>query len=218
MLKMRIAIIDPVPFMRDGVAANLWKARRCEQIDTGATRADALHIARSTLPDVMMLSVGDEDAKSNIVAELVRIAPKTALVCLIANQEADCVPVLLGQGAKACISRMSTGSDLAKCLDMIEGGSSYVSPNFVVGFYKQTAAHAVVSQPARRDKKAQLTKREHEILELVAGGSSNREIADRLELSEKTVKRHLTLIMQKIHVRNRVQAALYHFNDTEIVA
>lgn len=206
----RAVIVDEVPLFRDGVIAALATAKKLKVVEEGASLADAVKLACAHKPDIVILGLSSITAETvSIVERVVANAPNANVVCLTPVGAESEIPKLLRAGARGCMSRMTRAPELIRCLEVVLSGTSYVSPSIVASVLRQPIAQVAVPKPERR---ASLTERESRILELVAEGRSNKDIAHELTLSEKTVKRYMTYIMQKIHVRNRLQAALYISN------
>lgn len=206
----RAVIVDEVPLFRDGVIAALMSANKLKIVEEGTCPADAVKLAAAHKPDIVMLGLTSISAETvGIVERVVAKAPNASIICLTPVGAESEIPKLLRAGARGCMSRMTRAPELVRCLEVVLSGTSYVSPSIVASVLRQPTAQATAPKLERR---ASLTERESRILELVAEGRSNKDIAHELALSEKTVKRYMTYIMQKIHVRNRLQAALYISN------
>lgn len=202
-------IVDEMPLFRDGIAATLKNVRTCKVVDETGSIADAARIAKARRADLAILGIPTSGDTASFVASVVEGRPGIHIVCLTpVGSEAE-IPKLLRAGARGCVSRMALSQELVRCVEAVLSGASYVSPSLIANVLRQATVKA---QPLRQERRASLTERETRILELVAEGQSNRDIADTLALSEKTVKRYMTFIMQKIRVRNRLQAALYISN------
>lgn len=198
-----VAIIDDHPLMREGVAHTLTQSGKFSIIAMGAKAADAVRIAQDFLPEILLLDInmpggGIEAAKQiNVQCPIV----KMVMLTISENQEHVCDA--MEAGARGYILKGVSAAELVGTLISIQDGQSYVTP--------QLAAR-LLRQPARAtqllSKLDDLTQRETEILDNVAKGLTNKEIARSLNLSEKTVKHYMTNVMQKLQVRNRLEAVL----------
>ena len=133
--------------------------------------------------------------------------PAVRIVMLTVSEQDDDVHAALKTGALGYVLKGIGGAELIKVVRDVAGGSAYVSPALAARLLKDVGEPD--AKPARPASLLEaLTSREREILELVAGGKSNKEVAITLDLQEKTVKHYMTNILKKLQVRNRVEAAI----------
>ncbi len=125
---------------------------------------------------------------------------------LTASEEEDDVLAAFKAGARAYVVKGVPARELVAILRQVNAGDPYVTPALAASLLSDARRSGHVRRGTSLID--ELTEREREILELVASGCSNKEIGARLFLSEKTVKHHMTNILQKLQVRNRVEAAL----------
>lgn len=206
-MSVRVIVIDELPLLRAGIAATLATMKSLQVVDSG-TPTDAVRLAEHRRPDIMVIGLSNVDqalpAISSIAAQ---IAVK--VVCLMPPGSESSVPMLMQARVSGCLMRSASPGELMRCLQTNIDGGQYVSPALAAAVLSRPVAKPRPVIPPQKITTNPLTKRETGILELVARGQSNRDIAHQLLLSEKTVKRYMTLIMHKINVRNRVQAALF---------
>ena len=147
------------------------------------------------------LTGGGIEAAANIA----RACPNMRTLMLTASEDEQDVAAALRAGARGYILKGSSGREVIDAVRAIAEGDSYVAPNLAARLLTQRSkqTEAVVD-----DNPHDLTCREGEIFAFVARGMSNKEIARSFNCTERTVKHHVTNIMQKLNVRNRVQAAL----------
>jgi two-component system nitrate/nitrite response regulator NarL len=202
---LRVAVIDDHPLFREGVVGMLTSVDGIEVVGQGATAAEALKVAQELLPDVMLLDVGMPGGGVEAAASIARTCPNVRIIMLTASENEQDVASALQAGARGYLLKGSSGHEVVQTLRAVAGGDSYVAPNL--------AARLLIKQGQRTEtivdrNPHDLTSREEEIFALVALGMSNKEIARRFNCTERTIKHHMTNIMQKLNVRNRVQAAL----------
>jgi two-component system nitrate/nitrite response regulator NarL len=205
--KIRIAVIDDHPMLRSGVTHTLKAEPDFEVVGEGGSASDALRIARDELPDIMLLDVSLPGGGIEAAQAIASACPVVKVVMLTVLQNEESVSAALQAGARGYILKGISGPDFVRTVRDIDRGENYVSP----GLAARLLAVAK-SKNADRDLDANplsaLTTREEQILSLVAEGLSNKEVGAQLKLSEKTVKYYMTNILQKLQVRNRVEAAL----------
>lgn len=203
---LQIAIVDDHPLFRSGVADALQRHGGFEIVAEGGTADDAIAIAALKLPDVMLLDVSMPGGGLRAVREIARSYPVVKVVMLTVSEAEDDVTASLRAGARGYILKGVAARELISILRAVAAGDVYVTPSLAATLlFELTGAPGGKSTGSPLDE---LTERERQILEQVAAGDSNKEIAAALQLSEKTVKHHMTNILQKLQVRNRVEAAL----------
>jgi two-component system, NarL family, nitrate/nitrite response regulator NarL len=199
--RIRVAVIDDHPLFRAGLLTTLMGVGGIEAVGEGATAADALRIAREHSPDVMLLDVRIAGGGIEAASELARAHPNMRIVMLTACEDEKHVALALEAGARGYLLKGSSGEEIVRALRAIIRGGSYVAPNLAARLLRNKADRT-------DDNLHDLTSREAEILALLARGMSNKEIARACNCAERTVKQYMTSIMQKLKVRNRVEAVL----------
>jgi two-component system, NarL family, nitrate/nitrite response regulator NarL len=189
--KVRFAVVDDHPMFRAGVIHTLVQAGM-ESAAEGEAPADAIRIARETAPDVLLIDVNM--GTSSIPAV------RTMMLTVVSDEEH--VVAALRAGATGYILKGVAGQELVESVRRVSRGEAYVYPALAAALIGHVAAKKA------QDPFAMLTVREEQILGYLAKGLSNKEIGSRLDISDKTVKHYLTSVLQKLQVRNRVEAAL----------
>jgi two-component system, NarL family, nitrate/nitrite response regulator NarL len=202
---IRIAVIDDHPMFREGAVQIFDCMDDIEVVAEGATAADAVRVADEFRPDVMLLDISLPGGGLEAAASIGRAFPSVRAVMLTASENELDVASALQVGARGYILKGSSGAEVIETVRAIFNGESYVAPSLAARLLIQMGkrAEVVANKPG-----SDLTSREEEILSLVSRGMTNKEIANRLHLTERTVKHHMTSIMRKSKVRNRVEAML----------
>lgn len=205
--RIHVVIVDDHALFRDGLATILAAEADIEVVGQGGTAEEAIRLARDLLPEIILLDIdmpgGGLEAARTIANEF----PVIKIVMLTASEDDDHLMAALKTGARAYILKGVAARELLRILRAVAAGESYVPPALAAGLLlelHEAGTHA--RKPANLID--ELTEREREILEGLAAGLSNKEIGQKLFLSEKTVKHYMTNILQKLQVRNRVEAAL----------
>ena len=203
---VRIAIVDDHPLFRDGVVHTLSRDKSIELVGQGSTAEHAIQIAQDVLPDILLLDISLPGGGIEAACEISRLFPYIKVIMLTASENEDHVSGALDAGARGYILKGIGAAELVRTIHSVHSGESYVSPQLAVRVL--TAMKTRNNAQAVDDALPSLTKREEQILDAVSQGKTNKEVANALEISEKTVKHYMTNIMHKLQVRNRVEAAL----------
>jgi len=202
---IRVAVIDDHPLFREGVTRSLSEIDGFEIVAEGSSRDDAIRIAEETRPDVMLLDISMPGGGLNAIPLILQVAASQKIVILTVSEANEDVAAALRDGAKGYILKGIGARALAEVIRTVASGESYVAPTLSA---KLLTGRLFDAGPAKSDLVSALTAREQEVLHLVASGMSNKQIARKLDLHEKTVKHHMTQIMAKLNVANRTEAAM----------
>ncbi|MFC3326621.1 LuxR C-terminal-related transcriptional regulator [Mesorhizobium cantuariense] len=203
---IRIAIIDDHPLFREGVTRSLSEIGGFEVVGEGATAQDAERIAATVQPDILLLDISMPGGGLAAVAGILAGHPAQKIVMLTVSEANADVTMALNAGVCGYVLKGIGSRALADILRNVAAGESYLSPTLSARLLSDLQSQQPTNGIA--DRLRQLTERQTEILRLVAEGLSNKEVALRLELQEKTVKHHMTGVLSKLNVRNRTEAAL----------
>ncbi|QHY99055.1 Response regulator protein VraR [Streptomyces sp. S4.7] len=205
---MRVLVADDEALVRAGVRAILARDPGIEVVAEAADGRDAVDAVREHRPDVALLDIQMPVLDGIRAAERIhRELPGTAVVMLTTFGEDDFIARALSGGADGFLLKADDPGELLAGVHAVAGGGAYLSPRVaarvVAGLRAGGSGAAAVRPLAER-----LTGREHDVLALVGAGLSNAEIGGRLHLVEGTVKAHVSAILAKLGVRNRVEAAI----------
>lgn len=202
-----MVIVDDHPLLREGVAHTLRAEADIDVGGEGETADDAIRLARDLLPDIILLDITMPGGGVSAAQTIAVTCPVTKIVMLTVSEAEDDVLAAFKAGAQAYILKGVAARELVGILRAVHAGEVWVTPKLAATLLMDSTK-AVPRSDAASDPLSGLTEREHEILTLVAGGLSNKEIGQQLFLTEKTVKHYMTNILQKLHVRNRLEAAM----------
>ncbi len=202
--KIRILVADDHPLYRNGVVSTLQDDPAFEIVAACADADSAVMEAAKLAPDIALLDVSMPGGGIEAARKISAANPDIHIAMLTVSEDDDDVMQALQAGATGYILKGVGGEELLALVHELAEGKSYVSPSLAARLLKTMQA------PARTGKNAvdELSKREEDILRLVAQGFSNKEVGAELAIQEKTVKHYMTVILQKLHVRNRVEAAM----------
>lgn len=204
---IRIVIVDDHPLFREGVATTLASYPDIEVVGQGASADEAVRLARDLLPDVLLLDVSMPGGGVKAAQGIAAAFPVIRTIMLTVSEHEEDVLKSLKAGARGYILKGVTARELVAIVRAVHNGESYVTPTLAASLLADLRDEG--SDASSSDGPLdELTVRERQILELLATGRSNKEIARSLNLAEKTVKHYVTNILEKLQVRNRVEAAV----------
>lgn len=210
---IQIGIVDDHPLLREGVANTLRKRADLQVVEQGASAQDARDIAQRLRPDVMLMDVnmpGDVFAAVRFISTEL---PGVKVLMLTVSESEDDAHAALEAGARGYVLKGVSGPDLVQAIRSVAKGETYITPEFASKLLNTLKKDEVDIQ------RPELTHREEEVIREVSKGLTNREVALKLLISEKTVKHHMGCVMQKLNARNRVEAvtALRYYKEREAV-
>ncbi len=203
MTAIRLVLADDHPIYREGVARSLSEDAGLLVVGQGQDADQAVELAQRLEPDLILLDISMPGGGGiSALGRIMALAKPPRVAMLTASEEDDDVMQALKAGAQGYILKGVGSRELIALVKDIGGGGSYVSPTLAARILNAMRA------PKNDNPLEDLSKREEDILRLVAEGKSNKEVGLTLDLQEKTVKHYMTAILQKLHVRNRTEAAL----------
>jgi two-component system, NarL family, nitrate/nitrite response regulator NarL len=198
-----IALVEDHPIYRHGLAAVFRAENRFKVVAEGSSSTDVLKIAKMYRPNIMLLDLGIPGGGIAILRQLGIEFPEIRCVILTACDDPQTGIAALNAGAHGYILKGVSATELKAALWAVyKNETSFVSPEFATRLL--SAAQAKV--PTKVD--SGLSHREMQILREVVSGATNRMVAEKLSLSEKTVKHYMSSIMQKYGVTNRTSAVM----------
>ena len=204
-MTIRVVLADDHPIFRDGLVRSLEESGRFAVVGTGGNADEAVALVAEHRPDLVLLDISMPGSGIE-AARRIAAAPNPPRIAMVtvSEHEQD-VAAALRAGAIGYVLKGISAAELAEILTGVAAGEAHVSPALAARLL-----HEIERPAPRRAKRPidELSKRESDILRRVARGMSNREVADELGLQEKTVKHYMTSILEKLQVRNRVEAAL----------
>jgi DNA-binding NarL/FixJ family response regulator len=194
---IRILLVDDHPIVREGLTAVLEPQRDIDVVGAADTLESGLRLAEKLHPDIVLLDLKLPDSSSmDGVATIAKTGAR--VVVFTAHDTEDDVFRAIKGGARGYLLKGSPAAEIVQAVHQVHAGESYLSPRIAATLVKQ------VHQT--RSRSGLLSARERGVLRLVAAGMSNREIGKSLSISERTVKFHVTAILNKLGAENRAQA------------
>jgi DNA-binding NarL/FixJ family response regulator len=211
--RVRVLIVDDDDLMRAGLRGVLSRDEAIEVVGEAGDGRDAVHRARLLKPDVVLMDVRMPDLDGiSATRELLAAFPEVRVVILTTFEQDDYIFGALSAGASGFLLKRTAPEELVAAIHTIAAGDSLLSPSVTNRVIERMASQPAPDS-ARDARLDELTPREREVLELVAGGLSNGEIAATLVIEESTVKTHVKRILLKLGVRDRVQAVIFAYQS-----
>lgn len=212
---IRVAVAD-ANLMACGLVTGRLK-RRFEVLGYGTSKSELFRIIKETNPEVAIVGCHLEDGNlSGLLAlpEIQKKYPEIRLILLIDRSERELVVEAFRAGAMGVFDRSESHFErLCKCIVCVHQGQVWANTQ-QLKFVLDAVARAPSPWVARGDGVSLLTKREEDLVRLVADGLGNREIAHKLNLSEHTIKNYMFRIFDKLGISNRVELVLYVLNNS----
>jgi DNA-binding NarL/FixJ family response regulator len=203
---IEVLIVDDHTLVRKGLAQLLEGEPDIRVVDQAADGEEAVEKARLYRPDIVLLDIHMPGTDGIEAARRIAQAyPEVNVIMLTMYGDEGHLFEAIKAGAKGYVLKSAHPEQLLATIRTVYRGEAWLEPAMA---RKMLEEFRQLSQPKPRSDVVHLTPREREILELLAQGASNAEIAKRLGIAEKTVRNRLSLIFSKLHVNNRTQAAL----------
>ncbi len=207
---MRLIIADDHPLFRDGLRS-LLEAREIDVIGEATNGREAVEQARRLRPDVVLMDLNMPEMNGLDATRLLTAQqPETKVVILTASEDDADLFEAIKSGAQGFILKNLDSAEFFRLLEGVARGEPALTPALARRLLGEFARPTAPRQTLAEDSPQTLTEREREVLDLlVQGVTTNRELAERLVVSENTVKYHLRNILDKLHVQNRAQVVAY---------
>lgn len=204
---IRVLVVDDHEVVREGVATLLAGAADITVCGQATTAKQAVEVAEATRPDVVIMDVRLSGVSGIQATREIRARVGTAKVIMLTSfPDEEALLASIMAGASGYVLKQIRGTDLVASVRQVAAGQSLLDPALTAGLFERIRAKPGL---AGDEKLARLSTREEAVLALVAKGRTNREIAEELVVSEKTVKNHVSQILSKLQVGRRSEAAAY---------
>jgi DNA-binding NarL/FixJ family response regulator len=201
---IRVLLADDHPLVRDGLKAALATLSDVEVVAEAATGSAAIREALLHRPDVVVMDLQMPEGNGiEATRELARALPSAAVLVLTMFDDDDSVFAAMRAGARGYVLKGAEQQEIARAITAVAAGEAIFGPGVATRVLAYFAAPPRTASPF-----PELTAREREVLDLLAAGHNNHQIAQRLTLSAKTVANHLSAIFAKLQVADRTQAIL----------
>lgn len=208
---IRVLLVDDDGLMRAGLRAVLSSDQAIEVVGEASDGRLAVDSVRRFRPDLVLMDVRMPDLDGIAsTRQVLAASPDVKVLVLTTFEQDDYIFGALSAGASGFLLKRSRPEELLAAIHTVAAGDSLLSPS-VTRTVIERVAHQPTPQLSSSDRLAELTPREREVLELIARGLSNSEIAAALVVEESTVKTHIKRILMKLHLRDRIQAVIFAY-------
>ena len=206
---IRIFVVDDHVLYRESLVAVLDAQRDLKVVGQGSTADESKARLSDSKPDVVLCEVKlAGQGGFDLLRDVPALSPNSRMIAISATETANDVVEAMRQGARGFLAKQCPLDLFLKCVRKVHSGEIWLN-----GPLTEAVLHAFGSQqaPSKLDGKTELSRREMEVIQLVVQGYKNRDIAQSLFISEKTVKNHLSAIFNKLGVSDRLELTLYAF-------
>jgi DNA-binding NarL/FixJ family response regulator len=210
---IRVLIVDDSPLMRVGLARSLEDDPDIALVATAGDDREALRLAHELRPDVVLLDLHTPEVGGQMVLERLREQlPDVRALVVTASEAAESLLDAVAAGAAGYLTKRASPEELRDAVIAVHGGNSVIPPELAGHLLHAYAGRARGEPPAR----STLTRREQDVLRLVAQGHTDKEIGRALHLSPRTVQTHLRRIREKTGARRRAELAIWASDNTVV--
>ena len=210
---IRVLVADDDHLMRAGLAELLTADPTIEIVAQAASGRQAVDQAVRFTPDVVLMDIRMPDLDGiEATRELSRVAPQVRVLILTTFEQDDYIFGALRAGASGFLLKRARPEDLIAGVHTIAAGDSLLSPS-VTRRVIDRMAQQPTPEFSNQAKLDELTPRERDVLQLIARGMANREIATTLVVEESTIRTHVKRILMKLNVRDRIQAVIFAYEN-----
>ncbi len=200
-----ILIADDHTLFRDGLRALFSSLPDMEVVGEAATGVEAVALAEEMQPDVILMDLQMPDLNGiEATRRIVQTSPHVGVIVVTMFEDDDSVFAAMRAGARGYVLKGAEQEEMLRAIQAVARGEALFGPAIAA----RLSAFFQVSGPSKVTAFPDLTEREREVLHLLAQGLSNQEIGERLFISKKTVRNHVSNIFSKLQVADRVQAAI----------
>lgn len=211
-MSVKVMLADDHALMREGIKHLLEFDGSIEVIDEANNGKECLEKLEKIEPDILLLDINMPDMNGiEVLKELKKQNKNIKILMLTVHSEVEYLIKAIDIGANGYILKDSGSLELKQAINVIMTDGSYIQPSLLPALNSR-----LINRDIDKEKLESLTKREIEILIQVAGGMFNKEIANNLDISERTVKNHISNIFKKIDVSDRTQAAVFAIKNNVV--
>lgn len=201
---IRVVVVDDHPMFRTGLVQAVSAEGDIAVVGEGGSAADAVDLAGALMPDMLLLDIHMDDSGIERVRDILVSHPPIRVIIVTASESEIDIAQALEAGVSGYVLKGTTGPEMRDIIRSVIAGENFIPPNLIGRLLSVLKDN---SGGDTQDLGASLSRQETQVVQLLAGGLSNREIGERLGVTERTIKFHLSNAFAKLNVRNRVEAS-----------
>lgn len=212
-MSIKVVLADDHSVVLDGIKVIVERnAEDIEIVYRGANGKDVLKFAKDSPADIYILDISMPVLNGiDTTARLMKLQPKAGVIILSMHDDRTFVEKALKNGARGYVLKENATEEIIDAIRAVHDGGTFLSPK--ISKYVQHEFHGKRSQYSRYDKVVELTRKEREVLQLIAEGFSNREIAESMNLSANTIHVHRNNIMRKLDMHRQADLIRYAIKE-----
>lgn len=206
--KIKLMIVDDHALIREGLTKILEMEENFQIVYKASDGNEAVEYIKDNNLDIVLLDINMPNMNGiETLKKIKQINPSLKIIMLTVYDAREYLIETLNLGANGYMLKDAEADSLVKAIEAVYNGGSYIHPNLAGELFKEINRQRV-NKSSKSGVEA-LTKREYEVLLLIAEGMSNKDISEHLVISEKTVKNHVSSILRKLDLQDRTQAAIF---------
>jgi two-component system, NarL family, nitrate/nitrite response regulator NarL len=204
MNRASVALVDEQPLFLAGLSSFFNSTDQFQVVATGTSAADAMEIARHHRPNILIMDLSLRGDAIGSIREICALGTVRVIVCTARNDIDDAVKAL-NAGAHGYVLKGSSGIEVITAVEAVVRGETFINQGIAIRVISALRQTAVLKAAAKQQG---LSLREQQIIQLLSSGQTNKEIGGSLGITEKTVKHYMSIIMQKMQARNRLEVVI----------
>lgn len=211
-MKIKVMITDDHKMVREGIKQLLELNDSITVVGMASDGDECISVLKTKEPDLLLLDINMPGKNGlEILEDIKKSDLNVKVILLTVHNEVDYLLKAVEAGADGYVLKDCGFAELMNAIEIVMSGESYIQPDMIPMLNSR-----MIAKDNDKEKMKNLTKRELEVLVLVSEGMFNKEIADKLSISERTVKNHISSIFKKIDVADRTQAAVFAIRNNLI--
>lgn len=214
--RIKVIIADDHPLIREGIIKILSLEPGIEVVGEAEDGAQAIELARATDVDMILMDINMPNINGIVATKIIKKEkPDVNIIALTIHNQEEYLFELIRCGISGYVLKDVRPSELIETIQKVAEGQGFIPPSLTPKVFEELSR--LSKQEEQVDDTFNLTAREQEVLQEMAQGLSNKEIGEKLFITEKTVKNHLTNIFQKLGVSDRTQALLFAIKHNKVI-
>jgi DNA-binding NarL/FixJ family response regulator len=212
--KIRIVAIHEHELFRAGLCSLLSQEQDFQIVGSAATGPGAIPLLKREQPDIVLYSIGTQGTGIEFLPELLAISSSTKVLAISDSGDQELLRKAVRLGAAGVLSKNDPAATLVKAIERVSAGEAWLDRSTTASLLRELSRkNSGAKQDPEQMKIASLTEREREVIGLVGKGLKNRQIAEKLFISDITVHHHLTSIYSKLSVTDRLELLIFSYRN-----